>query len=175
MEFGKNSYIGFGLIVIAIVLAFLVASLTTIIQEVNVGSCGMEADVCPHARNIPVETAVGYGMSLVLGFIGIYLITVDLRKAKIGKESTKNWNKVISALQGEEKNIYGLIASADGVMFQSDIVEKSEMQKVKVSRVLDRLEARNLVERRRRGMSNVVVLKSTRISHKVRRFLYPEK
>jgi uncharacterized membrane protein len=33
------------------------------------------------------------------------------------------------------------------------------MTKVKVSRILDSLETKNLLERRRRGMSNVVVLK----------------
>jgi uncharacterized membrane protein len=38
-------------------------------------------------------------------------------------------------------------------------VDKSGYSKSKVSLVLDRLEARRILERRRRGMSNVIVLK----------------
>ena len=44
-------------------------------------------------------------------------------------------------------------------MFQSDLVEKSEFPKAKVSRILDKMEARGLLERKRRGMANAVVLK----------------
>ena len=44
-------------------------------------------------------------------------------------------------------------------IFQSDLVEKTEFDKVKVSRILDKLEGRQLIERKRRGMTNVVVLK----------------
>ena len=33
--------------------------------------------------------------------------------------------------------------------------------KVKITRVIDRLEGKNLIERRRRGMTNVVVFKGS--------------
>jgi len=160
MKFGRNSYIGFGLIVIAIVLALLVSSLTAFIQEATAGSCGMEAEFCPHARNVPPELVLGYGIALVVALVGIYLIFTDLRKVKLGVEAKASWKKVIASLSDDEKDLYELVASKDGVMFQSALVEESGLQKVKVSRVLDRLEARNLIERRRRGMSNVIVLKS---------------
>ena len=45
------------------------------------------------------------------------------------------------------------------MVFQSDIVEKTGFPKVKVTRLLDRMEHRGLVERRRRGMSNIVLIK----------------
>ena len=47
---------------------------------------------------------------------------------------------------------------SNGTIFQSDLVEKSDFSKVKVSRILDKLEGRQLIERKRRGMTNVVVL-----------------
>ena len=62
-------------------------------------------------------------------------------------------------LDKEEKVIIKALENADGTIFQSDLVEKTQFGKVKVSRILDRLEGRGLLERKRRGMTNVVVLK----------------
>lgn len=165
MKLGKNSLIGLGLIAVAIALAFLVNSFGARIMELNDAGCSCEdAEIggfCPHSEgNLPIEVYIGYTIFAVLVLIGAYLIFSDLRGSRLSSESAKRWRKVTSALRGEEKTIYELIASAEGVMFQSDIGEKSGLNKVKVSRVLDGMEARGLLERRRRGMSNVVILKT---------------
>jgi Uncharacterized membrane-associated protein/domain len=112
------------------------------------------------ARICPIEIYAGYTLAGILALSGAYMLFLDFRRSKLITASAEHWNKVTSALKGDEKTVYDLIASTDGVMFQSDIVDNSGLSKVKVSRVLDRLEARNLLERRRRGMSNVVVLKT---------------
>ena len=44
-------------------------------------------------------------------------------------------------------------------MFQPDLMEKLEIGKVKTTRLLDKLEAKQLIERKRRGMNNLVVLR----------------
>ncbi len=59
----------------------------------------------------------------------------------------------------EGRKLYDLIGGAGGAIFQSELVDKSGFSKVKVSRILDRLEGRGLLERRRRGMTNIVLLK----------------
>jgi uncharacterized membrane protein len=159
MKLGKNSYIGIGLITIAIVLAFIVSSLRVVEAQAQANACGMPLEECPHAKNLPPEIYAGYSISVMIGLIGVYLIMGDFRSAKIKSQSSEQFGRVASALKGDEKKLYDLVASSDGVMFQSDLVEKSGLQKVKVSRVLDRLEAQGMLERRRRGMSNVVVLK----------------
>jgi hypothetical protein len=160
-----NTLIGTGLILVAVVLALLVGSFGARIMEMNDAGCDCaDAEIggfCPHSEGtLPIEVYIGYTISAVLALIGAYLIISDMRAQRINSASAESWKKVTSALKGEEKTIYELIASADGVMFQSDIVEKSGVNKVKVSRVLDGLEARGLVERRRRGMSNVIMLKA---------------
>ena len=76
----------------------------------------------------------------------------DKKKAEKAKQ-----NEAIKTLNGEEKAIYQIITDSGGVIFQSELVEKSGLPKVKVSRLLDRLEGKGLVERKRRGMSNAVV------------------
>ena len=59
----------------------------------------------------------------------------------------------------DEKVIVKIVIDEGGTMFQSQLVEKSGFSKSKVSLILDRLEARRILERKRRGMTNVIVLK----------------
>ena len=44
-------------------------------------------------------------------------------------------------------------------IFQGDIIEKAGFSKAKVTRIIDRLEGKGFVERKRRGLTNVVVFK----------------
>lgn len=75
-------------------------------------------------------------------------------------EKAENSGKtIIDDLRGNERKIYEILTKNGGVMFQSEIVEKSELPKSTVSLTLDKLEAKGVVERRRSGMSNVVILK----------------
>jgi uncharacterized membrane protein len=59
----------------------------------------------------------------------------------------------------DERTLVQIVADEGGTIFQSQLVEMSGFSKSKVSLVLDRLEARGILERRRHGMSNAVVLK----------------
>ncbi|MFH1834858.1 MAG: MarR family transcriptional regulator, partial [Methanobacteriota archaeon] len=90
-------------------------------------------------------------------FIGVSLF---LKGGEISEEGGKNtWNENLSKLKLDERQIYKLIMDENGTIFQGDLVEKSGLSKVKVSRTLDKLEARRLLERRRRGLTNIIVLK----------------
>ena len=64
----------------------------------------------------------------------------------------------MSTLNKEEKQIFNLVAENKAV-FQADLIEKTGISKVRMSRIIDRLEGNGLVERKRRGLTNVVVLK----------------
>jgi uncharacterized membrane protein len=65
----------------------------------------------------------------------------------------------MSSLNKDEKNVLEKIIESEGTIFQSELVNKTRFPKVKVTRILDRLEGKGLIERKRRGMTNVVVLK----------------
>lgn len=99
----------------------------------------------------------------VLGSSLIYLLLVGKSKV-VGKDEPSlmrsDWNKILERLSNpDERKIIQLIIDEGGTIFQSQLIEKSGYSKSKVSLVLDRLEARRILERRRHGMSNVVVLK----------------
>ena len=63
-----------------------------------------------------------------------------------------------SELRGEEKKVLSLIEENKAI-FQADLIEKTGFGKAKITRILDRLEGKGFVERKRRGLTNVVVLK----------------
>lgn len=59
----------------------------------------------------------------------------------------------------KKKTIFECIIDSNGTIFQSALTEKTSYNKVKISRILDKLEGRGLIERRRHGMTNVVIIK----------------
>lgn len=75
------------------------------------------------------------------------------------EERKDRWREISKNLKNDEQKIYEIILDAGGIVEQSEIVEKSGISKSSVSRILDLLESKNLVDRRRRGMGNVILLK----------------
>lgn len=64
-----------------------------------------------------------------------------------------------SGLDGDAKKVVAVLREKGGSAFQSDVIRETGYSKVKVSRILDRMEHGGLVERKRRGMANLVVIK----------------
>lgn len=62
-----------------------------------------------------------------------------------------------SSLPENERVLYELVAEAEDDVLQKDLPEQTGMSKATVSRVLDRLERRGLVQRVSHGMTNKVV------------------
>lgn len=69
------------------------------------------------------------------------------------------WANLSTTLKGDETKVYQSILEAGGLMSQGELVEKTGLSKATVSRALDLLESKGLVEKRRRGMSNTIILK----------------
>jgi len=157
MELGTKE-VGYLTISIALLLLVLLISFNNSIQATASDACGCSVGgelSCPHASNLPYQTYLGGLVVLALLVIGGYSIWFS--KQKTGVSSAKK--RKIKNLPDDEKKIYKEVEKAHGAIFQSELVEKTKLSKVKVSRLLDKLEGRGLIERRRRGMTNLVVLK----------------
>jgi DNA-binding transcriptional ArsR family regulator len=74
------------------------------------------------------------------------------------EERRQQWEEIAKTLKNDEQTLYKAIID-EGVVNQSVLVEKTGLPKSNVSRALYGLESRGLIERRRRGMGNVVLLK----------------
>ena len=144
---------GIVLIAISIFLFFVITAFTLHIVQLNQylhEDCNLPENICPFNTSMPSESIIGYVIDVALGIFGLYMFFTGPRAESVKQVSTKG-------LEPDDKKLLDLV-SAQGAIFQSELVEKSGLNKVKVTRILDKLEARGLVERKRRGMTNVVIL-----------------
>lgn len=61
-------------------------------------------------------------------------------------------------LKEDERRLYDMIVDRGGEVLQRDLVASGEFSKAKVTRLLDKLEGRELIKRERHGMTNMVKL-----------------
>ncbi|MFC7132094.1 MULTISPECIES: helix-turn-helix transcriptional regulator [Salinibaculum] len=71
---------------------------------------------------------------------------------------TERWEATLERLTHNQETIYELLIEADGTLPQRQLVEETDLSKATVSRTLDKLEHRGLIERKRSGMGNTVHL-----------------
>ncbi|MBI1969253.1 MarR family transcriptional regulator [Candidatus Woesearchaeota archaeon] len=110
------------------------------------------AEACPfmdHSYSWVFSLLLAISLMLSLAGFGLFLF----QKKAIMKR------KEPTGLTTEEQQIYQLIKVSGTPCYQSALVEKSGLSKVKVTRILHKLEAKGVLERKRKGMTNIVVLK----------------
>jgi len=98
----------------------------------------------------------------VMGSSLVYLWLIDRNEPVLtgAADLRRRWDELLKKLSNpDEKRIVSLIIEEGGTIFQSQLVDRSGYSKSKVSLILDRLEAKKILERKRRGMSNAIVLK----------------
>jgi uncharacterized membrane protein len=161
----KNKNVGYLIIGIAIVIGFIILIFNAGLKRIVGETCSHQG--CSMFDTIAVQTWLSTAIAGVILVIGLFLIyskeeTKIITKTKKVEVPIEKKSEPIdySKLDKDEKIIIKSVEEANGTIFQSDLVEKTEFNKVKISRILDRLEGRQLIERKRRGMTNVVVLKN---------------
>ncbi len=164
----RNKYVGLLIIGMAVILGIIVFLFNNALTTIVDASCS-HGPTCPMYGTINVQTYVSIALIAIIVIIGLVLLFVKEEKQiifKKAREKSVNENKDLKKreenlklLDSEEKRLYQLLIDGNGTIFQSELVEKSGFDKVKVTRILDKLEGRQLVQRMRRGMTNVVLLK----------------
>lgn len=160
MENKKVGYMLFGVALLVIAVIFLFNSA---LKEIVVGECGAEhALTCPMNQTINQQTYVALGVVGLLIIVALILIfskpdeKIVIQKVK---ERIKNRKINVSGLDSDDKKVIKILQDEKGAIFQATLMEKLGAGKVKITRLLDKLEAKQFIERKRRGMSNIVVLK----------------
>jgi len=159
----KNKNVGFLISGIAIVIGFIVLIFNLGLRKVVASSCTM-GTTCSMYSTIIIQTYVSLAIAALILVIGLFLIFSKEEKEivfKKIKEKVEVRRKPVdySKLDKEEKVLVKVIEDAEGSIFQADLVDKSGFSKVKVTRILDRLEGKQIIERKRRGMTNIVLLR----------------
>jgi len=171
MSFNEKRTI-YGILTIVLVLfAVAVFFYNQTLNNLASGTCTDTSVNCPHEKVVETQNIVIAALILVIGAVVAWMFyqmqTAAPEHDRHSHAETSNESpaakptKTVDAttLSPDEKKVMEVLREANGSSFQSDIVSKLGYSKVKVTRILDRMEQNGLVERKRRGMANLVVLR----------------
>lgn len=127
----------------------------------------LDMEECPaHKTNTSWLITSSFGIAFLILASGIYLIFMPVKKEIIfnkeliiNKQEPEFKEVDISKLEDSEKKIYDLLKSHEGSMYQSDLIKETGLSKVQMTRILDKLASRKIIDRQRRGMTNIIILK----------------
>lgn len=163
----RSKHLGVLIVIVSIVIIGTFFYLESVLDRQNLDNCLKFCEVlgesscslesCPfyeeHHSNERILFIIGL-LAAFLGGIGFY---ISLTKTERLVEHKKY---DLTKLNSEEKKVFYFIReNKDRGVYQSNIVEHFNFPKSKVSRILDKLEQIDIVERKRRGMTNIILLK----------------
>jgi len=163
----KNKNVGFLIVGIAIVIGIIILIFNLGLKNIVSQTCS-HGSSCTMYDTIFLQTWISFAIALLVFIIGLFLIfskeheKIVIKKIKPieVREIKKQFKKQdLEKFDIDERKILQLILDNEGSLLQSELVNKTGFDKVKVTRLLDRLEGKGVIERRRRGMTNVVILK----------------
>jgi len=162
----KNKNVGFLISGIAVLMLIIILIFNFGLTKIINLSCSHGSE-CGMYTSVRIQTYFSLTITLFVFMIGIFLIfskeneKVIIKKIHpLASAKPKKFNpKSMENLNQEEKNIMNLLLENNNSMFQSQLIEKTNLNKVKITRLLDSLESQGLIERKRRGMTNIVMLK----------------
>ena len=169
MQFQDNRTMLGIIVVLLLLIVSAVFFYNRTLNELAIGSCTDSSTDCPHEKVVETQNAVIAVLiaviAVVAGWVAYQLYwkkpepqIVHIHSGKAAQKSPASREIDKSRLDDDEKKVFEILQEAKGSVFQSEIIKKTGYTKVKVSRILDRMEQMEIIERKRRGMSNLVVL-----------------
>jgi len=162
----RNKHVGFLVIGIAVIFFFVVMSFNNALKKIVTTSC-THGQACPMHATVYTQEIISYGLMGLVVLVGLFIIffmkdgkiimgKFKETKRKLSEEDKRN---KFENLSEEEKKIMNLVLLNEGSIYQSDIIKGMQLSKVRITRILDRLEGKGLIERKRRGMTNIIILR----------------
>ena len=154
----KNKNVGTLIRGISIVIGIIVLIFNSGLRNI-VGQTCSHGGTCTMYDTIAVQTYVSLAIAGLIFVIGLFLVFSKEHEKIVVKKIKEKKKKInLGGLDKKEKQVVKLLQE-ENAMFQRTLMEKLEIGKVGMTRLLDRLEAKQIIERKRRGMNNVVVLR----------------
>jgi uncharacterized membrane protein len=154
----KNKNVGFLIVGISILIAIIIWIFNTGLKIFVDGTCG-HGPTCTMYDAISLQTSISLAVAGLVFLIGLFLIFSKESERIIIKKVKGRRKKIdLSGLDSIERKAVEIL-QREGAVFQRSLMEQLEIGKVKMTRMIDKLEAKEIVERKRRGMNNIIVLK----------------
>jgi len=155
----ENKQVGLLIIGISVVVGIIVLIFNLTLKNIVNASCS-HGSSCSMYSTMNAQLWISLSLALIILIIGLVIMFSKPKEriiVKTLKEKKKKLN--LEGLDNQEKKVVEMLQSENGTIFQASLMEKMEIGKVGMTRLLDKLEAKQLIERKRRGMNNVIVLK----------------
>jgi len=155
----ENKQVGLLIIGLAVVMVIIVLIFNSALKNI-VGQTCTHGPSCTMYDTIRTQTWISLSIVGIILIIGLIIMFTKPKEKIIVKRIKEKKKKLdLSGLDKDEKKVIDLLLNENKAMFQSSLMEKMEIGKVKATRLLDKLESKQLIERKRRGMNNIIVLK----------------
>jgi uncharacterized membrane protein len=157
----KNRNVGFLIVGLAVVIVALVLFFNAGLRSIVSETCS-HGPTCTMYDTISLQTYLSLAIAGIVLLIGLFFIFAKENEkvvVKTIKEKARTKKLDLSGLDKDEKEVVRILQEENGAVFQSSLMEMMGIGKVKMTRLMDKLEAKQLVERKRRGMNNIIVLK----------------
>lgn len=155
----KNKNVGFLIAGISVVIAAIVLIFNSALKNVIGDTCS-HGPSCSMYDTLAIQTWISLSIAALILVIGLFLIFAkEPEKIIIKKIKEKKRKLNLEGLDKKEKEVVEILLEEKGAVFQASLMEKLGVGKVGLTRLLDKLEAKQIIERKRRGMNNIIVLK----------------
>ena len=159
----ENKNVGYLILGISVLMILIIFLFNSTLRDFVTSSCSLaHGDLysCPMYETISQQTYLSLGIVGLLIVVGFVLVFSKPHEKIVLKKIRERKRKMdLSNIDKDEKRVVDLLIGEDNAMFQADLMEKLGIGKVKMTRILDKLEAKQIIERKRRGMTNIVVLR----------------
>jgi len=149
----EDKHVGYLILGFCVSLLFLIISYDLALTNIINTSCD-HGIACPMHQTLVLQRIISFTLLGILFLISLYFIFFK-KIEKVKKEI----NLKRLDLSNEEKEIINIIKAHKGPIYQSELVKETDSSKVQITRILDKLEAKKVIERKRRGMTNIILLK----------------
>jgi uncharacterized membrane protein len=155
----ENKIVGKLIIGIGFVVGLIVLIFNLTLNDLIGATCSHGTE-CTMYDTLSIQTWMSLSIVAIILIIGFAIMFVKPNEKIIVKKIKEKKKKLnLEGLDKDEKKVIDFLLKEGRAVFQSDLKEKLEIGKVKTTRILDKLEAKQLIERKRRGMNNIVVLR----------------
>lgn len=156
----ENKHVGGLIIGISLVIGIIVWIFNSALSNI-VGQTCTHGPQCTMYDTIRTQTALSLSIAGIILIIGLFIMFLKPKEKIIIKQIKEKKRKLdLGGLDENEKKVIEILQAENGAIFQNTLMEKLGIGKVGITRLLDKLEAKQLIERKRRGMNNIVVLRN---------------
>jgi uncharacterized membrane protein len=111
---------------------------------------------CDCSNSLPILMILLSSLGVFVGILTYYF--VDKRNVKEKEIIEKNINETLNFLDVDERNVIKYIIQNNGFISQAKLTFNLKYDKVKISRVLKKLESKNIIYKKDKGMTKEVYL-----------------